>query len=196
MPIIDQLRPLEALCVLELAGKEKAVTNLDKLAAALAYLFNAGYTKLSEGGLVLTEKRHNADATLRPYEKEMLKTLNSPYNLTGVVMQRDLRPELASQGLLVPHNTKHGWWLFKWTEVTYTPTEQFDTAVKELADLKQKIKDQASAGDLQDDKQLSMMAYVFPSLPLDTKGFRAYADKMFDIASRVASNPIFGYRTP
>jgi len=174
MALIDKLRPVEALFLLDYAGNE-SMYERETLAAALVYLKVKGYIKVEDEKLVLTRKGSKPASNLREYEKGLLECIaeDCPEDLKGVMADYDFGESLAQEGYFRTEQRKRGFWILSWTQTDYIPTEKFHQAVGELEEFRGKITSAIQNETPLTKKQVAM-AYAFPSL---AKGddFKDYA---------------------
>jgi len=179
MALIDKLRPVEALFLLDYAGNE-SMYERETLTAALVYLKVKGYIEVKDGELGLTGKGSKPTSNLREYEKGLLECIadDCQEDLKDVMVDYDFGESLAEKGYFRIETRRRGFWIFSWTQTKYVPTEKFGQAVGELEELKDKITSAIENETPLTKKQVAM-AYAFPSL---AKGedFKDYAVSVDD----------------
>ncbi len=188
MMATDNLRPVEALYLLDEAGKEEMNTETG-LAASLVYLGVNGYITPQNKGFSLTTKGQHDRLMLRPYETKMLDCIDKkhPEGLVNILYKPDFRHEATQNGFFRTEKTRKSLWVFKWNSTSHTPTGKFNQAIGELDDLRKEIETASQRQDsLTPDKMA--MAYAFPSLAL-SDGFRRYASEVVGAveASQIAA---------
>jgi len=183
MEIINEIRPVEALHLLDFVGKEK-INQENTLAATLAYLTNKEYIflknrKFPNTQFSLTNKGKYNKADLRPYEIKCLEAIadENEDNLVYISNNFNFRELLTQKEFFRKQQRKMGWWIFKQTTIDYLPTEKYEKAIKGLDKLKERI---SSAKQKSLDKDLMSMSYAFPSLDLDEE-FLKYAEDIIQI---------------
>jgi len=183
MDIINEIRPIEALHLLDFVGKEK-INQENTLAATLAYLTNKEYIflknrKFPNTQFSLTNKGKHNKADLRPYEIKCLEAIadENEDNLVYISNNFNFREILTRNKFFRKQQRKRGWWIFKRTTIDYLPTEKYEKTIKELDKLKEKI---SSAKQKKLGKDLMSMSYAFPSLGLDEE-FLKYAEDIIQI---------------
>jgi hypothetical protein len=177
MGLTDDLRPVEALYLLNL-GKKEDWTNENCLAATIAFLGVNGYIQYEpfrsiaySVDLDLTDKGRYDAESLRPYEKDCLDgiVMNNSRFILYNTNNLDFDKLLVDKGILRPEQAKL-WLLFKYTK--YFSTEKYGQALNELDDLKKQ-----TTVSSENSEYLQAMRYAFPSLGLNQE-YLEYARKI------------------
>lgn len=195
MTVIGALRPVEALYLLSLSRRE-CLSKENALAATLAYLSGEKYIRLVNDNL-LPDAKIFAREGLRPYEAKCLDTIvqadgtmhaGAAEKLLFAAGGFDFRVTLAKEGFLVEkENTKKRTFLRFLTvslpKTVYYTTDNYQKALQELDDLRQKI---GSCKPESLDGYMKSMSHAFPS-SFRTR-FHEYSEKLSDEVAR--SKPI------
>ena len=160
MSSIEELRPVEALFLLDKAKKgNEIVQESDYLAAVIAYLVLYGYLDDKENKLSATDKQGNE---LRNYEANSIEAImgNDNIRLLYGVTKYNFEPLLSKQDFFALKETR-----LLWLKInqSYHPTKKHEKALKELDELKVMLMKP------RDDKYMASMRYAFPSLVFNEK---------------------------
>jgi len=171
MNLIQHLKPIEALYLLDHAGIE-TMTIENSLAANLGYLAHNSFIKFEEkldsnmhlsidtnGEQVLNNTiDKKAMKFIRQYELDSIKTImnkNEDY-LLYILNDFDFKKHLANEGF------------FKLKE--YSTTEKYFSAINELKNLRLELKSDLTKSSV--NKNSNPMLYTFPSLLVDNTYLR------------------------
>ena len=188
--IISELRPVEALYLLNHAGKE-VMDEENSLAATLGYLANGGYIEQRESltlediGLNVTGKGKFSRHGLRPYEIDSLDALTAANSTSDVLcihaskllytsVDFNFNDFMVDKGYFKTEQRKKGRGILKWDDTDYLPGEKYDQAIEELDALKKEV--QTAISDKNPDKFLKNMSYAFPSMDFSDEFTRSAED--------------------
>lgn len=193
---LRDLRPVEALYLLDMAGKE-SITRKAALAATIAYLANEELIKPEGDWFVVTEKAKKVEQNLRDYERKCIKAIQdkakkrlcyaiSGYpTLFGIQGAFDFKGLMVKLGFLELKEILKKFWFWSWTETEYHTTKKFDSTIQELEKLEEEIATAIQQKKV--DPYLMLMSYAFPSTGL-SDGFLEFADDTITAVTRAASN--------
>lgn len=167
---MGELRPVEKLCLMGLAGEEK-VTPKNELAAILAYLCYCEYVVIEADSLrltpsgerTITSRMARASGILRTYEIAILENVGRYdfMNLMSTMFAGDFGEELISQGLWRIEKTKGR--IFD--RRTVVQTEIALPILDKMKEVRTTIEKAIASGRPLSPREL-MDAYAFPSVIL------------------------------
>ena len=152
MEVIRNLRPLEALYLLDHARQEM-MDEESFLDTMTVYLLNEGYIDAIGHSVTMTDKGKSSRKGLRPYEIYFMEAAERQGSTEGLFsrngffidfIRQSIRQSLVDRGYFLKVQTR------------YLPTQKYKQAMQDLYRLKRNI----LAGDTRDTFQIS---YAFPS---------------------------------
>ncbi|OGF27795.1 hypothetical protein A2331_06845 [Candidatus Falkowbacteria bacterium RIFOXYB2_FULL_34_18] len=164
--IIQDLKPIEILCLMHYAKKEKMYL-CDKLVAILACLdSNRLIIQNEDGSYERTAKTIMPD--LRDYEQKFLKDIEEDYEISGVglVCSLNFSKEFIEKGFFVKK------FIFK------VKTEKFEEIIKRLTRLRELLRRAIKNNKLA--PELEKFIYAFPSIVPDNNPYIKYANYLIE----------------
>jgi len=162
MRVINDLRPVEALYLLNYAEEENMHLG-NSLEAILVYLANKGYVQAKDNDIFLTGKGKTNRTGLRQYEVNCLDAIarQKDEHLIRIVNKFNFGELMTQQGFFIKPKNKEEKRIFKQTHSKYLPTEKYYQAIKELDELKEEIL--SAIEEKRKDEYLISMSFAFPT---------------------------------
>ena len=181
MDILKNLRPVEALYILDKADKEEW-SKTNALAATLAYLDKNGFIKSNvkrEANIKFNTTKASRKF-IRVYENWCLERISDDYaqGVVDSVCIDNILMTMIDEAFIEKNSKDKSFLWIKWTATKYNHTPKFYDTIDQLEVLKEEIISKRKIGRL--DEYLAGMAYAFPSINKD-KTYLRYAKKIVGI---------------
>lgn len=179
--MLNDLRPLEVLHLMNLAGKER-ISLQEKLIALVAYLDHVGVLIKSDKGEYEISGRNRCSLGLRGYEEKALDMIvhGEPFFLGNMLLDLNLNKFHINIGTL---KNRYFW---------CTKTDKFYEVVKIFLSLRDALK-RHKAGGFPIKSKLEPYLYAFPSIILEDDEYVIWAKKICREHSQIYAQCIMSY---